>query len=158
MVFVENFICSPIFIMTKIWDSKKKAGFFIYFWWRKIILEKLFESTRTCVQKSNEYGRGINFMSKRTRKNYKALSTCFGIAFVFYYHCFSRFSRSMALCAILLNFDFFEISKSRPDKNSTVSKKFSQQNYELLKIPMQKIWVKNLLWNKKLQSHELVYF
>ena len=80
--------------------------------------------------------------------NYKPLSTCFGIAFVFFYPCFSRFSRTMALCAILLNFDFFEISKSRPDKNSTVSKTFSQQNYELLKIPMQKIWVKILLWIK----------
>ena len=128
--------------------KKKSCFFFIYFWWRKILLEKLFESTRTCVQKSNGYGRGINFTSKRTRMNYKPLSTCFGIAFVFYYHCFSRFYWTMALCAILPNFDFFEISKSRPDKNITVSKKFSQQNYELLKFPMQKLWVKNLLWIK----------
>ena len=29
---------------------------------------------------------------------------CLGAVFVFYYHCFSRFSRTMALCAILPNF------------------------------------------------------
>ena len=55
---------------------------------------------------------------------------------------------TLPFCCILPNFDFFEISKSRPDKNITVSKVFFQQNYELLKIPMQKIWVKNLLWIK----------
>ena len=29
-MFVENFICSAIFIMTKIWDSKKKNKFFFF--------------------------------------------------------------------------------------------------------------------------------
>ena len=127
---------------------KKNIRFFYYFWWRKILLEKLFESTRTCVQKSNGYGRGINFMSKRTRMIYKPLTTCFGIAFCVLLPRFFQILLTLPFCCILPNFDFFEISKSRPDKNSTVSKKFSQQNYELLKIPMQKIWVKNLLWIK----------
>ena len=36
IVFVKNCICSAIFIMTKIWDSKKKnIRFFFYFWWRQ---------------------------------------------------------------------------------------------------------------------------
>ena len=30
-MFVENFICSAIFIMTKIWDSKKKHSIFFLF-------------------------------------------------------------------------------------------------------------------------------
>ena len=111
---------------------KKNIRFFYYFWWRKILLEKLFESTRTCVQKSNGYGRGINFMSKRTRMNYKPLSTCFGIAFVFYYHCFSRFywrCHFVAFCQIL-----------------TFSK---YQNLVLIKISLYKKLFPNKIWALK---------
>ena len=154
---MENFICIAIFIMTKIWDSKKSCFFLFISAEVKILLEKLFESTRTCVQKSNGYGRGINFMSKRIRKNYKALSTCFGIAFVFFYPCFCRFywrCHFVAFCQILT---FSKYQNLVLIKISLYTKIFPTKLWALKDSNAKNLSTKSPL-NKKLQSRELFYF
>ena len=125
-MFVENFICSAIFIRTRsaifekhLFFALKREKYSNLFFFIDCRVDSLYIPVRVTTT--------LHLFNKRNRKQKAFLNLFFQILL------------TLSFCNILPNFDFFEISKSRPDINITVPKKFSQQNYELLKIPMQKI-------------------
>ena len=133
-MFVENFICSAIFIMTKIWDSKKKHSIFFLFlvktksYWKnclevqKYAYRRVMDMDGVSISCQNEQGWITKHLQYVLELRLCFITTVFADSIELW--------RFVQFCQILT---FFEISKSRPDKNSKCIIKFFRTKLWALK-------------------------